>query len=87
MTGGTDWQEIALLYEGLVQIAPRIGSSSDALLRSHKLAIQPPDSPHLIPFHRTVSSITNHIGLRADIFCTCLTKIAKHVIAGIEPPV
>lgn len=26
MTGGTDWQEIALLYEGLVQIAPRIGS-------------------------------------------------------------
>ena len=25
-TGSTDWQEIALLYEGLVQIAPGIGS-------------------------------------------------------------
>ena len=26
MTGKTDWQAIALLYEGLVRIAPRIGS-------------------------------------------------------------
>ena len=51
-TGCIDWKEIALLYEGLVRIAPGIGSLVGRAVAMRKPSSRPRASPPLNRFHR-----------------------------------
>ena len=69
--GHIDWREIALLYEGLVRIAPGIGSLVGRALRLPKRTGRLRDLRRLNRFQRSKRQITSPIGPRADICFAC----------------